>query len=162
MSRDLGIIDRVSDYIVRGEKLFIFLSGLFISLAMFVQVLLRYVFSAPLFGVEEISILIVSWFYFIGSAYCVHEQSDIKVDILFLFVKSSRIRNICRKFSLVVSMITAGILFYYTLHYALWMAEADVTTPVFMISQNVGFSAIVVGSALMVFHLFSLLLKEFR
>ncbi len=162
MNRDFGFIDRVSDFIVSGEKVFIFLSGLFISFAMFVQVLLRYVFSAPLFGIEEISVLVVSWFYFIGSSYCVHDKSDIKVDILFLFVKSPRIRMICHKFSLVVSMITAGILFYYTLHYALWMAEAHVTTPTFMISQNVGFSAIVVGSALMIFHLFNQLLKEFK
>lgn len=161
MTRGIVFLQRLSDRLVQGEKIIIFISGIFICMAMFLQVLLRYVFSAPLFGIEEVSVLVVSWFYFIGCAYSVYTESDIKVDILFLLVKNKQIRRKCRIFSLCVSFVTAGVFFYFTLRYAIWMGMSHVTTPVFLISQNYGFSAIVVGSALMMFHLFCLILKEF-
>ena len=150
------------DYLVKGEEIIIVAVGTFISVAMFIQILLRYVFHAPLFGLEEISILVVSWFYFIGSAYSVHTESFIKADILPLVVKNPRIIRVFNIISLVLTIIATSLLFFYGLKYAIWSGGSHVVTPTFLISVNYGFSALVVGSILMSLHFFLLLLREIK
>lgn len=140
------------DFLVKGEEIIIAATGIFISVAMFIQVLLRYVFCAPLFGLEEISLLIVAWFYFIGAAYSVHTESSIKVDILSLFVKSPRIRKRFNIVSLILATVATLLLFFYGLKYALWSSRAHVVTAHFLISANVGFGALVVAGLLMSLH----------
>lgn len=157
-----GIIGVGINYLVKFEEIIIFFSGIFIALAMFIQIILRYVFSSPLFGLEEISILVVSWFYFLGAAYSIHHGSSIKVDILDLIVKNIKIKKICNIISFILSFIAAGILFYYSLKYAIWSGKSNVVTAHFLISANVGFSAIVVGSVLMCIHFLELIYKEFK
>jgi len=157
-----GVIGESLIYLVKLEEFTIFISGMFISIAMFIQIILRYVFSSPLFGLEEISILIVSWFYFLGAAYSIHHESSIKVDILDLIVKNLKIKKICNIISIVLSFIAAGILFYYSLKYAIWSGKSSIVTAHFLISANVGFSAIVVGSVLMCIHFLALLQKEIK
>jgi len=150
------------DFLVKGEEIIIVTVGAFISVAMFIQILLRYIFYAPLFGLEEISILVVSWFYFIGSAYSVHTESYIKADILPLIVKNPRIMRAFNIISLVLTIIATLLLFFYGLKYAIWSSGAHVVTPTFLISVNYGFSALVVGSLLMSLHFFLLLLREIK
>lgn len=149
-------------FLVKGEEFIIVAVGAFISVAMFIQILLRYVFHAPLFGLEEISILIVSWFYFIGAAYSVHTESYIKADILPLIVKNPRIIKAFNIVSFVLTIIATLLLFYYGFKYAVWAGRAHVVTPTFLISVNYGFSALVIGSALMSLHFFLLLLREIK
>jgi len=150
------------DFLVKGEEIIIVATGIFISVAMFIQILLRYVFHAPLFGLEEISLLIVGWFYFIGSAYSVHTESYIKADILPLIVKNNRIRKGFNIVSLVLTIIATLLLSFYGFQYALWSGGANVVTPTFLISVNYGFYALVVGGLLMSLHFFLLLLREIK
>lgn len=157
-----GIISTFSHYVAAFEKVIIFLTAMFVSFAMFVQVLLRYVFDAPLFGIEEISLLVVSWLYFMGIAYSVQTESYVTVDVLLLFVKSPKARKVCRVLSLIASLLTSCILFYYVLRYSIWMSKSNVVTPVFLISQNVGFLAVVFGSAFTSIHLVELLMREYK
>lgn len=157
-----SMIFTFSHYIVKCEKVVIFLTALFVSFAMFVQVLLRYVFDYPLFGIEEISVLVCSWLYFMGIAYSVQTESYISVDVLFLFVKKQKVRKWCRILSLFVSLLTSCILFFYALKYGIWMSKSHVLTPVFLISQNFGFSATIVGSFFVSVHFIELLLREFK
>lgn len=152
----------VLDIIVKSEETIIFVSGCFIALAMFGQVVLRYIFRTPLFGLEEISVLVVSWFYFIGAAYSIHTGSYIKADVLPLITKNPHIIRISNIVSFILTLVATLLLFYYTSKFAIWMDSANVVTPTFLISQNVSFSALVVGSLLMSLHFFLLLYKEIK
>jgi len=93
------------NFIVKFEESVIFVTGAFVALAMFTQVLLRYVFHAPLFGLEEIAVLVVSWFYFVGAAYSVHNESYIKADILPLVVKNPKIIRFLNILSLILTIV---------------------------------------------------------
>lgn len=148
-----------TNYLIKIEEWVMFLTGIFIAITMFIQVILRYVFSSTLFGLEEISILIVSWFYFFGTAYSIYYESSIKADVVDLFVKNKNTKKVCSLFSHILSAISAGILFYYSLQYSLWLHRSNVVTAHFLISENVGFCSIVVGSFLMVIHFIGLFLK---
>ncbi|HZK12505.1 MAG TPA: TRAP transporter small permease subunit [Atribacterota bacterium] len=147
------------DFLVKCEEITIFTTGVFITFAIFIQVVLRYVFSASLFGLEEIALLVVSWFYFTGAAYSVYSKSYIKADVLSLIVKNPRIRKLFNVVSLILSTVAALLLFFYGLKYAIWSNRAHVVTPHFLMSANFGFGALVVGSLLMSLH-FALLVQE--
>lgn len=148
----------VVDFLVKCEEITIFATGTFIAFTIFIQVVLRYIFSAPLFGLEEIALLVVSWFYFIGAAYSIHSESYIKADILSLIVKSPRIRKRFNIASLILATVATLLLFFYGFKYALWSSRAHVVTPHFLMSSNFGFAALVVGSLLMSLH-FALLVQ---
>jgi len=152
----------ILNFIVKCEESVIFLTGSFIALAMFGQVLLRYIFNSPLFGLEEISILIVSWFYFIGAANSVHNKSYIKADVLPLIVKNPKIIRIFNAISYILSIVATTLLFYYSFKYAVWSYHANVITPTFFIPKNVSFGSLVIGSLLMTLHFILLLYKEIR
>jgi len=148
----------VIDFLARCEEITIFATGVFITFAIFIQVVLRYIFSAPLFGLEEIALLVVSWFYFIGAAYSIHKESYIKADVLSLIVKNPRIRKRFNIANLILSIVATLLLFFYGFKYALWSSRAHVVTPHFLMSSNFGFVALIVGSLLMSLH-FALLVQ---
>jgi len=150
------------DFLVHAEEFIIFISGSFITVAMFIQIILRYVFNSPLFGLEELLLIIVPWFYFFGAAYSVHTESLIKVDILSLIVKNPSIIKLFNIVSLVSSIIATSLFSYYGFKYAAWSAGNHVVSPTFFISLNYGFASLVMGAVLMSLHFFLLLLKEIK
>ncbi|MEA2015162.1 MAG: TRAP transporter small permease subunit [Actinomycetota bacterium] len=152
----------VVDFLVKCEEITIFFTGVFIASTIFIQVVLRYIFSAPLFGLEEIALLVVSWFYFIGAAYSIHSESYIKADILSLIVKSPRIRKRFNIASLILATVASLLLFFYGVEYALWSSRAHVVTPHFLMSSNFGFTALVVGSLLMSLNFALLVQREIK
>lgn len=150
----------ILDNIVKLEKLIIFITGIFIIFTIFIQVIFRYVFSSPLVGLEEIALLVVSWFYFIGAAYSVRSQNYIKADVLNLFIKNVKIKKVLNIFCHIISVIVCLILFIYGFNYAIWSYKNNVVSPHFLISTNFGFSALVIGSLLMIVHFIQLIKEE--
>ncbi|GAH68662.1 unnamed protein product, partial [marine sediment metagenome] len=52
--------------LVHLQAWFLLIAGMFVTVLVFIEVMLRYVFKAPLFGVEELICFIAMWLYFIG------------------------------------------------------------------------------------------------
>jgi len=150
------------DYLVKGEEIIIVTVGIFLPVAIFIQVLLRYIFHAPLFGLEEICIMVVAWFYFIGSAYSVHTESFIKADILLLIIKNTRTIKVINIVSYILTITGTSLLSFYGCKYAIWAGKANVITSTFFISVNYSFCSLVVGGILMSLHFFLLLLREIK
>lgn len=69
----------------------IFLAGAIILLAMIATVLLRYVFKMNLFGMDEIILCFVFWFYFFGGVNGSMEDSHIRADVIGTFIKNPNI-----------------------------------------------------------------------
>jgi len=150
------------NFIVKCEEGIIFATGIFVTLAIFIQVFLRYVVHAPLFGLEEISIIVISWFYFIGASYSVYTESSIKADLLSLIVKKPSIRKRFNIANLVLCIVATLLLFFYGLEYAIWLSRANIVTPTFLISKNFNFSSLLIGAILMSLHFIQLLQREIK
>lgn len=86
----------------------IFLSGMIILLAMIATVLLRYVFKMNLFGMDEIILCFVFWFYFFGGVNGSMEDSHIRADVAATFIKSEKVlwglRLVTRSIEIVVQV----------------------------------------------------------
>ena len=66
MHRFFSAADRVID---KSASALIIAGGALVTLSVVLQVLLRYVFKVPLFGLEEFSRLIAVWVYFLGAIF---------------------------------------------------------------------------------------------
>ena len=150
----------VGPTIIRGEQIVIGVTGIFVSIAIFVQVVLRYVFYAPLFGIEEFLRMVIIWFYFIGAAYAVYKESFIKADIMPMLIKKQLHLKRLKVASLLLSAVAATLLFYYALQYSLFLAAAHQVTPIHLVSLNYGAVAVVLGAGLMSFQFIIHLRRE--
>lgn len=64
------------------QKAIIVLSSLTIVVIMSLWAILRYVFHADMYGMEEIVVMVAFWLYFMGSSYAVCDKSHVKADII--------------------------------------------------------------------------------
>ncbi len=139
--------------VVKAEEIMIGALMLWVAAAMFLQVVLRYIFHAPLFGIEEVVILTAAWLYFVGIAYATKTESHVKVEIVSLLVKKSLVVKWNKLSSLFLSIICSGIIFYLALHLSLWVFQASLATSTFMIPIGYMTLSIIIGGGTDIFAL---------
>ena len=107
-----------------------------VALMELVQVVSRYIFKVPIMGLEELLVYPAIWLYFIGSANASREDTQIKANVLDVFLKSPRsilkIRVIADVLSLLVALWLAWWAWLYFL-YALrvWKDSPTLYVPMF-------------------------------
>lgn len=93
----------------RLQQIVLIATSLFISVFMFVEVMLRYVFHKPIMGIEEILPLGAFWLYFIGASYGSYKRTHIKAEVVEMMVKNPRRVAVTRA---VASFIAFGVSLY--------------------------------------------------
>lgn len=150
------------DSLAKGAAIILIISGIGVTMAMFIQVILRYVFHSPLFGIEEILIIVICWFYFIGAGYASYKKSYIVVDVLPLVVKNQLLLRQFKVACLILSIVALILLGYFSLEYCQWAATSNIKTQTFELSVNYSSASIVVGVGLMLLYMSIQLGREFR
>ena len=56
----------------------------------FYQVVMRYIFEIPVMGLEELLVYPTLWLYFLGSVNASREDTQIKANVLDVFLKTDR------------------------------------------------------------------------
>ncbi len=105
------------------ERLFyigIIFFGLCLTTLMFAQVLLRYVFASSFVGIEEVSLLLGAWFYFLGMAYVTRNGEHIHGGILTMLVKNGNTVRAVRIFVSFLSIAACIVFGYFATKYALF------------------------------------------
>lgn len=117
----------------------------------FFQVLLRYVFKAPLMGIEELMLFPTIWLYMLGGANASYEREHISCGILTLYIKKEKSMEIFNIAKALVSVLVSLWLTYWSYWYfayslKMWKYSDLVGVPMFF-----GESALLIGIALMTF-----------
>lgn len=139
-------VDRYFNYFQTGVLIFL---GSTLILTVFVEVLIRYVFHVPLFGLEGLSKMIGVWLYFFGAVYGTREESHVKGDVAQLFVESRRGRTIL---NLVVSILSASLSIFwipYAYKYTAFIFVSGQRTPGFRWPRVFSVSSVLYGSIFM-------------
>lgn len=139
-------------YLVRIQNRITVGIMIIIPLMVFVQVLLRYVFKAPLMGIEELLLFPTIWLYMLGGAMASEKRSHITCGILILYIKTQKgmdIFNIIKAFfaSLVSLWLTYWAFWYFAYSLKMWKTSDLLYVPMFF-----GESAIFIGLLLMTFY----------
>ncbi len=144
------------------QKFFIIVAGCLITLLVFVEVMLRYVFGSPLFGVEELIILIAMWLYFVGASYGAYERSHIRADLITLWFKTPRSLAWVNSVASLITLILSIIMVSWTYPYIVWSLEKGGTTQALLLPRVLSQSAILVSAVLMTLYFFVEFLDHFR
>lgn len=124
-------------------------AGSIVTVLVFVEVMLRYVFGSPLFGVEEMVCLIAMWLYFIGASYGAYDRTHIKAELIHLWFKTRRSKAVVNSLSSLITFTLSLIMIKWSYPYLIWGIKKGETSQALLLPMVLSQSAIFFGAALM-------------
>ena len=118
----------------------------------FVQVVVRYFFNAPLFGVEEVATYLAVWLYFAGSAYGVYRHNHISASIMDVLVRKQLVRDLVALIVALISIAVTAYMFWICWKYFIWSVERVPRSPELKMPLGFVHVSMVFGLALMLFY----------
>lgn len=134
------------------QRAFLIIAGSTVTLLVFTEVMLRYVFGSPLFGVEELICIIAIWLYFIGSAYGAYERTHIKADLIHMWIKTPRPRAVVDSIASAITVVLAAILVSWSYPYFIFGLEKGETSQALLLPMVLSQSAIFFSAILMLLY----------
>ena len=151
----LRFLDRHFEEVIAGIGLVI------MSTMVFAQVVMRYLFQAPMSWSDEIAVYCMLWSVYLSASWAVRERAHIRVlNLIQLFPKplSNWLIYLSDFIWLVASVVICwqGVL----LHLSLW--ERRYESPVLAIDQKWPYLVVAVGFGLMTLRLLQIYVRHFR
>jgi len=113
------------------------------------QVLLRYVFKAPLMGIEELLSFPIIWLYMLGGSCASEQRNHIDCAILTLYIKKEKSMKLFRVCRNAVSMVICAWLIRWSFWYFQYSIKMQKTSDLLHIPMVIGESAMFFGFCLM-------------
>lgn len=82
-----------------------------VAASQFIQVITRYVFETPIMGLEESALIPTIWLYIMGSVNASREDTQIRANVLEIFLSTDKARALLQAIS---DMISIGISIWLT------------------------------------------------
>jgi TRAP-type C4-dicarboxylate transport system permease small subunit len=133
-------------FVQRG---FIIIAGCVVAVLIFIEVMLRYVFGSPLFGVEEMVTLIAMWLYFLGASYGAYERSHIKAELVHLWFKTPRSLALINSVASLITVVLSLIMVSWSYPYFVWGIREGETSQALLLPMVLSQSAVFFGAILM-------------
>jgi len=134
------------------QRGFLFFAMGLLTLAMFTEIVSRYIFHHSFFGLEHFIGFASMWVYFIGSAYGSYERSHVKAELIRTVVKSKRTYNIIRSLSAAVSTWVSCIFVIWSYEFCMDSIAMKETTWTLNVPMVYFQSSLLVGGILMVVY----------
>ncbi len=159
LDRYLVQFERVLNTVFRSMMM---LTCLGLAGLMFAQVVMRYVLESPFTGIEEVSILLAVWVYFLGMGYATREREHIHGGIVSLVVKDPHKVAIIRFFGSVICMLAACLFGYFAYKYALKEITRGRVSTNMRWPRGIWSASMIVGFAMMIGYFLLEAINEFR
>jgi C4-dicarboxylate transporter DctQ subunit len=145
---DAGILARLDRALGWAETTFVGGALAFASLLLFVNVVLRYWFLAPISWAEELTLYIMVWIVFVGSSVAIRTRGHIAIDLLPLALSAAGRRWLAMLVALAV-LVFLAVFIYYSGQHTLRVRSIGQVTPVMQAPMWLAYLAMPAGSALM-------------
>lgn len=126
--------------------------GLGVAL-LFVGIVARSVLGSPIFGLEEIMLLAIMWFYMIGAVLASREGSHLKADFVDVMTENQAIRRGAAVISTVISILASLAFCYWATDFLTFSMSRGQATPVFAIPFWVSQISVLVTAILLTAYL---------
>ncbi|WP_417584578.1 TRAP transporter small permease [Nitrincola sp.] len=149
----LTLIIWVDACLARIEKWLLIALSASLGLLLIAQVVLRYLFDAPLFWAEEVAVQMLVAMSFVGVSYLIHQQQLVSIDFIYLMLKKPLRRLVQNLFQLValVTLIFFAWLTYQWVSAPLTQIELSPTT---QLPRWYNYSVLLIAFITMSFHQF--------
>ncbi|OXY83200.1 TRAP transporter small permease [Oceanimonas doudoroffii] len=134
-------------------KPLVVLIGLFIAVSFVIGIVSRALFGEGLFGLEELILLSVIWFYMLGASIASQERSHLQADFIPIIFKSEIVICSFQILSTIISIVMAFLFVNWSYDLVEWGVVKKQSTPVFSIPWYVSQASLLVASSLMVLYL---------
>lgn len=118
------------------------------TILVFIQVVMRYVFSNSLSWSEEMARFIFLWLSWIGASYAVRERSHFRVEMFANMIKG-RNRVCFEYFVLIVWFIFSFVLTWYGTEVLLFLYDTGQTSAAMDLPMTIPYASVPVGCGLM-------------
>ena len=133
-----------------------------VAIMEFYQVIMRYILELPVMGLEELLVYPTLWLYFLGSVNASREDTQIKANVLDVFLKTVRAKMIVRVIADLLSVIVASWLTYWAWDYFRYALRVWKESPTLYIPTFYAECAMFLGLVLMTFYAASYLVRNTR
>jgi TRAP-type transport system small permease protein len=111
----------IDQKITRAFSFLLITGGILMTLTVVLQVLLRYVFKVPLFGLEEFSRLVAIWIYFMGAVFSTRDDNHVQGGVADKYIKNERARQFLRAVVWTLCLFTCGLFLFHAGKYSWWI-----------------------------------------
>lgn len=156
----MHILRSIDALVVRIIHPILVVVGLAVALMLAVGIFSRSVLGTPVFGLEEIMLLAIMWFYMLGAALASRDRSHLSADFVQVISSNPKVR---RAASIVSTVISLGVaVMFVTWSWSLFSfgLERGQTTAVFAIPWWVAQVSLFVASIAFVIYLIRDLILE--
>ena len=133
-----------------------------VALIEFYQVIMRYIFEVPVMGLDVILVYPTLWLYFMGSVNACREDTQIKANVLDIFLKTDRARLKVRIVADVMSLVVSGWLTFWAWDYFGYALKIWKESPTLYIPTFYAECAFFIGLVLMTLFVGIHLVKNLR
>lgn len=119
--------------ILRVIQWIVVVIGIGVALLLVVGIVSRSVLGAPVFGLEEIMLLAIMWFYMLGAVLASREGSHLKADLIDVLTDSPAIRRGAAILATIISILASLAFCYWATDFLSFSLSRGQTTPVFAI-----------------------------
>ncbi len=128
----------------------------------FYQVVMRYIFEIPVMGLEELLVYPTLWLYFLGSVNASREDTQIKANVLDVFLKTARAKLTVRVIADVMGVVVSTWLTYYAWDYFRYALRVWKESPTLYVPTFYAECSVFVGLVLMTGYALFYLVKNAR
>ena len=132
----------------RAESAFIGAALAFTSALLFANVILRYIFLAPINWAEEATLYLMVWIVFVGGSVAVRTRGHIAIDLLPLLLSPANRRRLAIGVAL-AALVFFAVFFWYSGQHVLRVRSSGQSTPVMGAPMWLTYLAMPVGGFLM-------------
>jgi TRAP-type C4-dicarboxylate transport system permease small subunit len=137
---------------LQAQRWIMFITSMGVTLLVFIQVIMRYFFDVPLYGIEEIAIYLAVWSYFIGASYGAKQKEHISASLVDVLLPEGRGQDFI---AMVVDLITAVVsawMVVWSWHYLAWTFKRGTLSVDLGLHMGWVHSAIFIGLTLMTLY----------
>ena len=116
----------------------------------FIQVITRYLLEMPVMGLEEATLIPTLWLYMLGSVNASREDTQIRANVLDIFLKTERARAFLQALADTISVVVSIWLATWAWDYFSYASRIGKSTPTLYIPTIIYESALMVGLFLMI------------
>ena len=155
----MDLLRKLEKMIERAEEAFCVVAFLVVSGVLFVNVVLRYAFSASTSWAEELIRYLMIWITFIGGCVCVRRGAHIRMDFLMTLMPRRAGLWLTRVVYVLAAIFCAALCWYGTRLMLFTIARGQ-TTPAMELPMWVPYAAMPLGSGLMTWHFLQELFRK--
>ncbi|WP_136679980.1 TRAP transporter small permease [Neptunomonas sp. XY-337] len=126
----------------------------------FIQVITRYIFETPIMGLEEVAVIPTLWLYILGAVNASREDTQIRANVLEIFLSTERARRVLLVISESCSLAISIWLTYWAFDYFKYALRVSKETPTLYLPTIIYESALFFGLTLMTLYVAWHLLKH--